>query len=198
MRDFQCSCENAKLQEDCLSDYCTWDANSSSCSNKPCSSFGENDCENVLAQLNCVWSYLNDACEAFTKCSDYSFKSGDGIYCYSLNGCQLDVTSIDNKEGGVKCMERTSKIAFSVASCDKVEYGVCRWLVTSDGKQCIDNKSTSTCDILTITSCSDYKDAEYCNRCACYWDEFCKPLTCSMLTKEECNYFYSFDSKQVT
>lgn len=36
---FKCSCINAMQQLDCLTAYCDWDADSSSCTNKPCSKF---------------------------------------------------------------------------------------------------------------------------------------------------------------
>ncbi|CAD8172252.1 unnamed protein product [Paramecium octaurelia] len=195
---YQCSCENLLQQADCLSDYCTWDPNGSTCTNKACSVFKENDCKGVPDPFNCVWNSKTSKCEDFTSCSDYSYKMVEGDLCYDLIKCQVDVDTIDSTAGTVKCTDRTQESALSIGSCDKVPYSECNWLVTSDGKQCVKNVSAQTCETKTITQCSDYTSIDVCNTNSCYWGDSCKPLTCSILPEDACMLFFSIDAKQVT
>ncbi|CAD8077766.1 unnamed protein product [Paramecium primaurelia] len=181
---YQCQCENLLQQSDCLSDYCTWDPNESTCSNKPCSGFSQEDCFGVPDPFNCTWNYTTSKCEEFTQCSDYTFKTAEGEKCYDLIKCQVDVDTIDNTAGTVKCMDRTQDSAMSIGSCDKVPYDECNWLVTPDGKQCVKNTTAKTCEAKTITQCSDYATIDLCNTQSCYWGDTCKPLTCSILPEE--------------
>lgn len=74
-------------------------------------------------------------------------------------------------------------------------YDKCNWLVTSDGKQCVKNTSTKTCETKTITQCSDYANIDVCNTNSCYWGDTCKPLTCSILTEDSCMLYLSIDAK---
>ncbi|CAD8084489.1 unnamed protein product [Paramecium sonneborni] len=195
----QCTCQNAKQQDDCLIDYCIWDPNQSTCSNKSCSVFNKNDCLGVPSPFKCVWNYTSSKCESFTKCADYTFSIPDGERCYALFKCQVDVNTINNTDQTVKCMDRTSDSAKSIGSCDKVPFNECLWLVTSDGKQCIRNTQTQACETKLITKCSDYTTNDSCNTQACFWEATtCKPLTCSYFNDKSCILYFSFDFKQVT
>ncbi|CAD8076366.1 unnamed protein product [Paramecium sonneborni] len=195
----QCSCKNALQQQDCLTDYCDWNPNESTCTNKPCSGFKEQDCWGVPDSFNCVWNYTSKICETQTKCSNYTYKMDEGYRCYDMIKCQADVDQQDTIAGTVKCMDRTHETALSIVSCEKVPYERCRWFITSNGKQCVKNTQTQTCQETSITQCSDYATEEVCNIFSCYWSDTCKPLTCSAIQiVDDCTSFYSIDAKQVT
>ncbi|CAD8188655.1 unnamed protein product [Paramecium pentaurelia] len=98
-------------QLDCLTDNCYWDADSSICTNKPCSEFSQSDCQILPDPFNCIWNYTTNKCENFTKCSDYSFnidklslykncfwyQTPDGTQCVQNTEQQICESKLINK-----------------------------------------------------------------------------------------------------
>ncbi|CAD8190112.1 unnamed protein product [Paramecium octaurelia] len=196
---YQCSCINALVQSDCLTDFCLWDSTSGTCSNKACSVFDQGECEGVPDPFNCVWNYSSNKCESFTQCSDYTFTIGNSGDCNNkLIRCQADLDSINSSAGTIKCKDRTQDAVLSIDNCNLLPYDSCYWFMTPDSKQCLQNKTAKTCEAKTITKCSDYTQ-DNCNLLACYWNNnACTELSCSILPQESCSVYLSFDTKSLT
>ncbi|CAD8090477.1 unnamed protein product [Paramecium sonneborni] len=196
----QCSCINAMREKDCLNQYCNWDDNSSSCSNKSCQSFGVQECDYLPDPFNCVWNDTSSKCEQFTKCSDYTFNVSQASRCALLVKCQPDYDTINSAEGTLKCKDRTLDAFLSVDNCNMLSYSSCSWYQTPDGTQCVKNAESQTCEPKKIQYCSDYKIIQNCNTYACYWttNNTCTEKTCSILFENECQYYFSVDSQSVT
>ncbi|CAD8195747.1 unnamed protein product [Paramecium octaurelia] len=195
---YECSCQNLQTDKDCILEFCNWDSDKLLCQNKSCEEFNKGDCQGVPDPFKCTWNYQLDKCEQFTKCSDYSFLITQANRCYELIKCQADVGTIDITAGTIKCMNKSNESAKSITDCDKIPYDHCDWLVTDDEKECIRNKETQACETRTITQCSDYKRIDECDTSACYWNDTCKALECSILPEESCQFYFSIDSKDVT
>ncbi|CAD8149872.1 unnamed protein product [Paramecium octaurelia] len=195
---YQCSCENLKTPLDCIQDFCNWDFVNDVCQNKECKEFSKGDCQAVPDPFNCVWNYKTAKCEDFKACSDFSFSSSWGDRCYDLINCQVDLDSLDPRSKTVKCMDRSNDSAKSVVNCHKIPYESCKWLVTDNDEICVRNLEKKTCETKQINNCADYSLKSTCDKSTCYWDGTCKSLDCSKLSEEGCQYYYSFDSKNIT
>ncbi|CAK69843.1 unnamed protein product (macronuclear) [Paramecium tetraurelia] len=195
---YQCTCENLKTPQDCFRDFCNWDIENEECQNKKCEEFTKGDCQAVPEPFNCVWNYTIGKCEDFKACSDFSFPASYADRCYELIKCQADPDSIDFISMNIKCMDRSNDSAKSIVNCDKIPYESCKWLVTDEDLLCVKNLQTKTCETRKINNCADYNTKQTCDKSTCYWDGSCKSLDCSKLSEENCQYYLSFDQKNVT
>ncbi|CAD8118074.1 unnamed protein product [Paramecium sonneborni] len=194
----QCTCEYIKEQGACHPNFCNWNVNTNECTKKVCSDIKQSFCLISPDKFKCIWNFFENRCESFTKCSDYVFPIENGNLCYTLVKCQADINSIDYSNEKIRCMDKEIHAQYAISNCEKVPLYHCNWLVTPDGKQCIKNTLTNTCDGKVVKLCSDFSTSELCNPYACYWQDQCKQKTCSSLTQKECIYYESLDSKQFT
>ncbi|CAD8144094.1 unnamed protein product [Paramecium pentaurelia] len=195
---YECSCEHLLTAQDCLITFCNWNNNEEKCSNKSCNEFNQGDCQGVPDSFGCIWNYNSNECQNFKNCSDYSFPITQASNCYGLIKCQANIDSIDQTADTVKCMDKSNDSARSIAKCDQIPYRDCEWLVTDDNKKCVRNIQTQTCETKTINQCSDYKTLDECDMNTCYWNDSCNSLDCSKLSEKNCQFYFSFDSKNIT
>ncbi|CAD8117487.1 unnamed protein product [Paramecium sonneborni] len=194
----QCTCEKITEQGACHPNFCNWNSNTSQCTKKVCSEIKQQYCLISPDKFKCIWNFFENRCESFTKCSDYLYPIEYGSLCYTLVKCQADVNSIDDTNEKIRCMDKEFHAQYAISNCEKVPLIHCNWLVTPDGKQCIKNSLMNTCDAKVVNHCSDFNTSELCNPFACFWQDSCKPKTCSSLQENECTYYESLDSKQFT
>ncbi|CAK79836.1 unnamed protein product (macronuclear) [Paramecium tetraurelia] len=178
-----CTCEMASAQTECIPTTCDWDSTSSKCTHKTCDKFTVEMCDQLPDYFKCAWK--DSSCQAFTKCSDYSYS--DGFKCFRVGPCQAVFKK--NSAGLYPCTDKTNDSMHSIDSCAGINQEGCVETVQDDGKVCYWNPSSSACEAWSNSACSNFDNTSQsaCPKFSCDYNTTsgkCTTRTCDLITVE--------------